>query len=194
MLARGSARALFSDFYEEATRKGNLWYLPDSRLRAPAPPTQWVCTGPIAYIGQAALQRDIANFKAALDGLDTEMVTEAFMPVAAPASIEPGRLNEHYPSEEAYVFALADALKSEYEAIVEAGFLLQIDDAWITALWDRMLPGVDVEQYSRYCGLRIDALDRAQRHPRGPGPLPHLLGQLRTARTSPTSRSKTSSG
>jgi 5-methyltetrahydropteroyltriglutamate--homocysteine methyltransferase len=161
MLARGQDRALFADFYEEATRKGNLWYLPDSRLRAPAPPTQWICTGPITYIGQAALQRDIANFKAALAGPDIAKVEDAFMPVAAPASIEPGRVNEHYPSEEAYIFALADALKSEYEAIVEAGFLLQIDDAWITALWDRMLPGVDVEQYSRYCALRIDALNHA---------------------------------
>jgi 5-methyltetrahydropteroyltriglutamate--homocysteine methyltransferase len=158
MLARGQDRALFADFYEEATRKGNLWYLPDSRLRAPAPPTQWVCTSPVTYIGQAALQRDIANFKAALADVQVE---EAFMPVAAPASVEPGRVNEHYSSEEAYVFALADALKTEYEAIVEAGFLLQIDDAWITALWDRMLPGVDVDQYGRYCALRIEALNHA---------------------------------
>src|SRR4051812_22895794 len=158
MLAKGQDRVLFSEFYDEATRQGALWYRADSRLRTPPPPTQWVCTSPVTYIGQAALQRDIENFKAALADAQVE---EAFMPVAAPASVEPGRVNEHYPSEEAYVFALADALKVEYETIVGAGFLLQIDDAWITALWDRMLPAVDTEQYRRYCELRIEALNHA---------------------------------
>jgi 5-methyltetrahydropteroyltriglutamate--homocysteine methyltransferase len=163
MLARGQDRSLFSDFYDEATRQGALWYRADSRLKTPPPPTQWVYTGPVAYTGQAALARDIGNFKAALSGLDGASVEEAFMPVAAPASVEPGRVNEHYPSEEAYVYALADALRTEYETIVEAGFVLQVDDAWITALWDRMLPSVDVEQYSRYCLLRIEALNHALR-------------------------------
>jgi 5-methyltetrahydropteroyltriglutamate--homocysteine methyltransferase len=165
MLARGQDRSLFSEFYDEATRQGALWYRADSRLRTPPPPTQWVCTGPVTYIGQAALRRDIENFKAALaaSAANGHAVEEAFMPVAAPASVEPGRVNEQYPSEEAYVYALADALRTEYETIVEAGFLLQIDDAWITALWDRMLPSVDVEQYSRYCLVRIEALNHALR-------------------------------
>jgi 5-methyltetrahydropteroyltriglutamate--homocysteine methyltransferase len=166
LLAAGQDRAMFLDFYEEATRQGSLWYRPDSRLRTPSAPMQWVCTGPITYIGQAVLQQDIENFRAALDGLEfaEARVEEAFMPVAAPASIEPGRRNEHYPSDEAYVYALAEAMREEYEAIVQAGFLLQIDDAWITALWDRMLPNVDVEQYTRYCTLRIDALNHALRN------------------------------
>jgi 5-methyltetrahydropteroyltriglutamate--homocysteine methyltransferase len=158
LLAAGEDRARFREFYDQATRQGTLWYLPDGRLRAPAAPTQWVCTGPIAYTGQAALKRDLENLKAALAGVSVE---EAFLPVAAPASVEPGRVNEYYPSEEAYVFALADALKIEYETIVEAGFVLQVDDAWITALWDRMLPAVDLEQYSQYCLLRIEALNHA---------------------------------
>lgn len=161
MLAAGQDRAVFRDFYDEATRQGQLWYRPDSRLRTPAPPTRWVCTGPVTYVGQAAVQRDIANLKAALAGVQ---VVEAFMPVAAPASVEPGRANEHYPTEEAYVYALAEALREEYEAIVAAGFLLQIDDAWITALWDRMLPDVDVDQYGQYCQPRIEALNHALRN------------------------------
>jgi len=161
LLAAGQHRAMFAEFYDAATRQGALWYRPDSRLRTPSAPTQWVCTGPITYVGQAVLQQDIENFRAALAGLE---VVEAFMPVAAPASVEPGRRNEHYPSDEAYVYALAEAMREEYEAIVQAGFLLQIDDAWITALWDRMLPDVDVEQYTRYCTLRIDALNHALRN------------------------------
>jgi 5-methyltetrahydropteroyltriglutamate--homocysteine methyltransferase len=119
-----------------------------------------VCTSPITYNGHAAVQRDIANLKAALAG---SQATEAFLPVAAPASVEPGRVNEHYASEEEFVYALAEALRVEYEAIIAAGFLLQVDDAWITAMWDRMLPDVDAEQYRRYCTLRVDALNHALR-------------------------------
>jgi 5-methyltetrahydropteroyltriglutamate--homocysteine methyltransferase len=159
-LAAGKDRADFADFYAEATRQGTLWYRADGRLRTPVAPQQWVCTGPISYIGQVALQRDIDNFKAALAG---QPVAGAFMPVAAPASVEPGRRNTYYASEEAYVYAMAEALQVEYETIANAGFVLQIDDAWITALWDRMLPDIDVEQYRSYCSLRIEALNHALR-------------------------------
>ena len=85
---------------------------------------KWVCTGPINY-DTTRLERDIANLKAALEGQD---VTDAFLPVVAPASaywLE----NEHYASEEEFVFALADALHEEYKAIVDAGLLVQVDDA-----------------------------------------------------------------
>lgn len=161
-LAGGKDRQDFAEFYADATRTETLWYRPDGRLRGhAAPPVQWVCTGPITYTGTAAVQRDIDNFRAALGGLD---VTDAFLPVAAPASVEPGRKNEFYASEEEYVFALAEALRTEYETIAGAGFLLQVDDAWITALWDRMLPNADVAQYQRYCRLRIDALNHALRN------------------------------
>ena len=90
-------------------------------------------------------------------------MTDAFLPVAAPASVEPGRLNEYYASDEEYVYALAEALRVEYETIVKAGLVLQVDDAWITALWDRMWPAIDLDQYRRYCYLRIDALNHALR-------------------------------
>jgi 5-methyltetrahydropteroyltriglutamate--homocysteine methyltransferase len=162
-LMGGKDRTDFAEFYAEASRTGRLWYLPDGRLRnhAPAAPVQWVCTGPISYIGQSAVHRDIANFRKALDG---KAVAGAFLPVAAPASIEPGRRNAFYASDEEYVYALADALRIEYEAIVNAGFLVQIDDAWITALWDRMLPDIDIDEYRRYCTVRIDALNHALRN------------------------------
>ena len=88
-------------------------------------------------------------------------MAEGFLPVAAPASIEVGRKNEHYPTEEAYVFALAEAMRDEYRAIVEAGIVLQVDDAWIPALWDQMLPNADLAQYLKYCDLRAEALNHA---------------------------------
>jgi 5-methyltetrahydropteroyltriglutamate--homocysteine methyltransferase len=125
---------------------------------APPPaPSVWVCTGPISY-DRTALDRDIANLKAALEGHD---VGDAFLPVVAPAStywLE----NEHYPSEEEFVYALADALAVEYRAIVESGFVLQVDDAVLMHEMDSILSeGGSVDDYRRWAQLRIDALNHA---------------------------------
>ncbi|MGH7063198.1 MAG: hypothetical protein ACREET_03870, partial [Stellaceae bacterium] len=90
-----------------------------------APPTSWVCTGPISYRGRAALERDIADLKAALATVSAE---EAFMPAVSPANLANWNRNEHYKSEEEYLYALADALREEYRAIIEAGLILQVDD------------------------------------------------------------------
>jgi 5-methyltetrahydropteroyltriglutamate--homocysteine methyltransferase len=116
-----------------------------------------VCTGPITYTGQAALRRDIENFKAALEGL----TVEGFMPVVAPASVTPARKDEYYQSEEAYVFALADALREEYTAIIKAGFMLQVDDAHLPLMYDQMVPPASHEDYLKWAGLRIEALNHA---------------------------------
>jgi 5-methyltetrahydropteroyltriglutamate--homocysteine methyltransferase len=116
-----------------------------------------VCTGPITYTGQAALGRDIGNFKAALD----EAAVEGFMPVVAPGSVTPERKDEHYDSEEAYVFALADALRTEYNAIINAGLTLQVDDAHLPLMYDRMVPPASHEEYLKWAGLRVEALNHA---------------------------------
>lgn len=151
----------FAEYYAQAAAAGTLWYMPDGRLRTPRAPVQWVCTRPITYTGQAALQRDIDNFKSALRGAE---VVEAFLPVAAPASVEPGRINEHYASEEEFVYALADALKMEYDTIVQAGLLLQVDDAFIPYNYDRFLAqGMSIQDYLQHCELRIEALNHALR-------------------------------
>ena len=118
---------------------------------------EWVCTGPITY-DRAALDRDIANLRAALEGHDD---VEAFMPVVAPASAYWLR-NEHYASEEDFVYGLADALREEYRAIVDAGFLLQVDDAVLMHEWDSMLSlGQTDDDYRRWAQLRVDALNHA---------------------------------
>ena len=94
----------------------------------------WDCTGSISYRGQAAIKQDIDNFKAALK--DTK-VEEAFLPVAAPMSARGLWINSHYPNEDAVATALADALKEEYRAIVDSGFLIQLDDAFLGHEYDR---------------------------------------------------------
>jgi 5-methyltetrahydropteroyltriglutamate--homocysteine methyltransferase len=117
----------------------------------------WFCTGPIEY-DPSALQRDIARFRAALGNVD---VPDAFLPVVAPASVYWLR-NEHYATEEELVYAVADALHQEYAAIVQAGFLLQVDDAVLIHEYDSILAqGGSAEEYRRWAQLRVDALNHA---------------------------------
>jgi len=117
-----------------------------------------LCRGPIEYVGHEALQREIDTLRDALDGHPAE---DAFLTTTAPASIEVGRTNEYYRTQEEFVFALADALKTEYRAIVAAGFQVQIDDAWLAALWDRIGIKMGLEAYKRYCMMRVEALNHA---------------------------------
>jgi len=150
--SRGRDRKAFPEFYEEYDRAEEV-----QRVRT-GPPATAVCTGPIAYKGQAQVERDIATFRDALRGV---RVTEAFIPAVAPATIEGQRPNEHYPNTEAYLFAIADAMRHEYEAILDAGFVLQIDDPRIAVMYDMHDPAPTREQYRAFVELRLAALDRA---------------------------------
>jgi 5-methyltetrahydropteroyltriglutamate--homocysteine methyltransferase len=118
-----------------------------------------VCTGPLRYVGHAAIQADVANFRAALAGAS---VTEAFLPAVAPGTIEHWLRNEHYGNDEAYLAAIAEAMKVEYDAIVAAGFLLQIDDPDLADAW-QIHPRMSVPEYRTFAGLRIEALNHALR-------------------------------
>jgi 5-methyltetrahydropteroyltriglutamate--homocysteine methyltransferase len=117
----------------------------------------WFCTGPISY-DDAAVRRDIANLKAAVERVD---VVDAFVPAVAPASAYWLR-NEYYGSEEEFIFALADALREEYKCIVDAGLLLQVDDAVLVHEYDSILAtGGSVDDYRRWAELRVEALNHA---------------------------------
>jgi len=158
-LHSGKDREAFPGYYEEASRLGTLFY--SSGLvptGMPLSPPRSVCTSPITYVGAQHVRRDVANLRAALASARD---IEAFLPVAAPASIEPYRFNEYYASDEAFVYALADALRVEYETIADAGFLLQVDDAWTAALWDRIGVQMGIEAYTKRCMLRVEALNHA---------------------------------
>jgi len=117
-----------------------------------------MCTGPITYRGSAAVQTDIANFQAALQGQRFE---EAFIPAVAPGTIELQRANHYYRTEEEYLWALADAMKTEYRTIVDAGFILQIDDPRMVTEYDSMDPAPAPEEYRRFATVRIEALNHA---------------------------------
>lgn len=117
------------------------------------------CTAPLVYIGQPAVQADIDNFSAALPGVQVE---EAFLPSVAPGTIEHWLWNEHYPSEEAHLYAIADAMHHEYRTIADAGFVLQIDDPDLLDAW-QIHTAMTVAEYRRFAGVRIDALNHALR-------------------------------
>ncbi len=93
------------------------------------PRVPMVCTGPVSYRGHKTIRKDIENLKAALAGIKVE---EAFMPAVAPSGVGS---NEYYSSEEEYLQAVGEALRTEYQAIVDAGFILQVDDPWLTELY-----------------------------------------------------------
>jgi len=121
----------------------------------------WVCTGPMSY-DRAAIDRDLANVKAALaaNGKD---ISEAFLPVVAPASAY-WLANEHYNSDEEFVYALADVLHEEYQAIIESGAFLQVDDAVLMHEADTMASrGQSYEEYRGWARLRVEALNHALR-------------------------------
>ena len=120
------------------------------------------CIGPITYTGEEALHRDLANLKAATA---TTGVSEAFVTSIAVGSLEMfcrGQ-NLHYPNAEAFLEAIAQALAVEYQAIVEAGFVLQLDDPGLPDTWDMLDPHPSLEDYRRYAMLRVEALNHALR-------------------------------
>jgi 5-methyltetrahydropteroyltriglutamate--homocysteine methyltransferase len=112
----------------------------------------------VKYTGLAELNTDINNLKAALRGVNVE---EAFLPVAAPSSAIPDRKNEYYRNDEELVIALAEALRTEYRTIVDAGFLLQLDDARAAVTYDRMVPPASFDDYYRWVGRHVEVLNHA---------------------------------
>jgi 5-methyltetrahydropteroyltriglutamate--homocysteine methyltransferase len=116
-----------------------------------------VCSGPIAYKGHAALKADLEALKAALGDVG---VTEAFVPAIAPSNVEATTPNEYYPTPEAYAFAIAEAMHEEYKAIVDAGFLLQIDDPFLVTYYITR-PDLDITQCRKWADVRVEALNTA---------------------------------
>jgi len=145
--ARGTDRERFPEFYAELDAREGRATVSDS-----------VCVGPIAYTGQSELQRDIENFRAALAGVS---VAEAFLPVAAPASVIPDRKNEYYKSDDDCLAAIAEAMRTEYRIIVDAGFILQLDDARAAVTYDRMVPPAKFDDYRKWVAMHMEVLNHA---------------------------------
>jgi 5-methyltetrahydropteroyltriglutamate--homocysteine methyltransferase len=143
----GADRTRFKEFYAELD------------VREPMANDKMVaCIAPVKYVGQEIVRRDIANFKAALAGVE---VKEAFMPVVAPSSVLPDRKDEYYKGEEDWLEAVTAAMRTEYRMIVDAGFILQIDDARAATAFDRMVPPASFEDYKRWLAKFVETLNHA---------------------------------
>jgi 5-methyltetrahydropteroyltriglutamate--homocysteine methyltransferase len=144
---RGVDREKFAEFYAELDAREGV-----------ATTVEAVCTGPISYTGHEELKRDIDNFKSALAAVNVE---EAFLPVAAPASVIPDRKNEYYKSEEELIRAIGAAMRTEYRTIIDAGFVLQLDDARAAVTYDRMVPPARFADYRDWLALQIEVTNAA---------------------------------
>jgi 5-methyltetrahydropteroyltriglutamate--homocysteine methyltransferase len=142
-------RLEFADFYKE------MPFFPPTDERA-------VVSGPIAYTGQEEIKKDLESFRNALaeSGAKPE---ETFMCVLSPGWLEHFFLNEYYSNDEEYLFALADAIKSEYKAVTDAGFILQIDDPALPDTFDMIVPNPSIAEYRKFAEVRVEALNQALR-------------------------------
>jgi 5-methyltetrahydropteroyltriglutamate--homocysteine methyltransferase len=147
MALQTNERIEFADFYKE------LQFIPSAPERA-------ICNAPITYIGPQEIQKEIALFKSALADAKSS-VEETFMCVLSPGWLEHFFYNEYYSTEEEYVFALADAIKHEYKAIVDAGLVLQIDDPALPDTYDMIVPSPTIEEYRKFAAVRVEALNHA---------------------------------
>jgi 5-methyltetrahydropteroyltriglutamate--homocysteine methyltransferase len=136
----------FPDYYEAMARGGG----------GPGNAQRMVCRSPITYKGAAALKNDLDNFKAALGGGDPG---DAFIPAISPANVEEWQKNEYYKTQEEYVFAIAEAMRVEYKAIVDAGFLLQIDDPRFATYY--AMSEVTLDENRHWAEQRVEALNHA---------------------------------
>ena len=141
--------ARFHEFYAEYFAKEQDYESPGG---------DWACVSEVTYTGGEAITRDIANLKAAMEA---NGVTEGFLPVVAPASCFPNLIDEHYGSENAALMGIAEALREEYKAIVDAGLYVQIDDAYIPFMYDVIVPPGTMADYKAWAQPRIDALNHA---------------------------------
>ncbi|MPY69917.1 MAG: methionine synthase [Alphaproteobacteria bacterium] len=157
---RGETRdsLAFSGAYDDmklmlAARSGEL--VPKRAAR----PKAFVCAGPIRYVGHDDVRADVENLRAAVGGVKCE---EAFMTAISPSNLELYYENRYYGSDEEYLTALADAMHEEYKAIVDGGFVLQIDDPRMATHYNRT-PGATVEECREFIALRVEAVNHALR-------------------------------
>lgn len=150
----------FAQFYKDSDNAGTIFYVPGEKPMGPER-ERTIATGPVKSRGTQVLEQEIAAFKSAVAkaGRPAE---ETFFCVIAPGWLDHFIFNEYYKTEEEFVFALAEALREEYRAVVNAGLILQIDDPGLVDWWDMLKPALSVQEYrDRFARLRIDAVNHA---------------------------------
>ena len=147
LFTTGADRARFAEFYAEMDAQDP----PNTNMES-------VCVGPIKYTGHDELRMDIDNFRAALRDNPAE---EAFLPVAAVSSVIPDRRDLHYKSRQECDVAIAEAMREEYKQIVDAGLLVQLDDARAAVTWDRMSPNSSFADYMKWLEGQVEIINHS---------------------------------
>ena len=129
------------------------------KLAMPRKRRVFACTGPVRYTGHAELARDIANLKAAVG---SRPVADVFMTALSPSNVALYYPNQHYATEEEYYLALAEAMREEYRAIVDAGLLVQVDDPRLATHYDRH-PDLDIAACRRFIAAQVEIINHALR-------------------------------
>ena len=144
-------RDAFREYYAEV----------DSKRPEVARPKRIVCTSPLESKSLEVLHGEIALFKKALEG---KSGVEAFFPVISPGWLDHFIFNEYYEKDEDFIEALAEVMRPEYEAVVEAGLIVQVDDPGLADSWPTLYPKPSIDEYRRYAKIRVDALNHALRN------------------------------
>jgi 5-methyltetrahydropteroyltriglutamate--homocysteine methyltransferase len=152
-------RDAYPRLYADMDRVGTAFCVPGEEPRFFPTKRKMVVTGPIKGRATDAIRREVETFKKALTAVGN--AEEAFICVFAPGWLDHFIYDEFYNNEEQFVFALADAMREEYRAVVDAGFILQIDDPGVVTSWDMIKPAPSIAEYRRYLKLRVDALNHA---------------------------------
>jgi 5-methyltetrahydropteroyltriglutamate--homocysteine methyltransferase len=154
-MGAGKDATEFADFYAQY---GQVWPLDDWEIGPAGDQTETpLVTGPLKYVGQDAIARDIKNLKDAMEHVSVE---EGFLPVVAPGSVQPVLANDYYKDDESYFGAIADCLHEEYKAIVDSGLVVSIDDAFMPYLYD-LRRDWTLERFREWANLAVDALRAA---------------------------------
>jgi 5-methyltetrahydropteroyltriglutamate--homocysteine methyltransferase len=140
----GKDRRTFADFYAQYDSTQNF-----TGMRG------WAVVGPIAYKGKAQIERDISSLKSAIAGLEP---FGCFMPAVSPASVAPDRQDSHYKSFEESSLAIAEALRDEYRAIVNAGYILQVDDSYFASMYDKL---ENLTDYRRWASQQVELINHS---------------------------------
>jgi 5-methyltetrahydropteroyltriglutamate--homocysteine methyltransferase len=165
VMVTAAVRKKFADFERDSTPAGQ--FAPPSLVQQWMPlgvayekPAMYAVVAPLKY-KPAEVQRDIANFKAAVAG---RPVVDVFMPVVAPAMFATRHVNEYYKSDEEYYFAVAEAMREEYEAIAAAGFVIQIDDVSLPGAYRYHAEREGAAAYKKWSVLAVEVLNHALRN------------------------------
>ncbi len=152
-------RDAFPKLYGDMDRVGTAFCVPGEQPRFFPAKVKAVVSGPVTGQATDAIRREIAVFKEALAAAGG--AAEAFICVFAPGWLDHHIFDEYYGDDEKFIFALADAMRDEYRAVVDAGFILQIDDPGVATSWDMIKPQPSVAEYRRHLQLRVEALNHA---------------------------------